>query len=395
MGVNNILKGGTMKIKCMKQDILDGLQAVQSIVGGKTPIPILSNVLLEAEGKELVLTTTDLEVGMRRKVPAKVEKKGAITLPAKRLLAILRELPVSEVTLEATDGKEVEIRYDASYFKVLGLPKDDFPKLPEFDKTGSLKIARAPFADLIRKTHYAVSHDESRYVLNGLYLLLSKGKLTGVATDGRRLALCEIPADVPEGADRGVIIPTKAVMELGRILERKKTEEAEKKIDRKIEKKGDAEGEAEIFLGDTQAAFSTGDCTLVTRLVEGHFPNYQQVVPQKSAHKLLIGREELLAAARRVALLTTDQANSIKVALEKNRLILSTNTPEVGEAREELTIAYDGDEFAIAFNPQYLVDVLKNLDEQEVVFEITDALNPGVIRSGKSFLYVIMPIRLT
>jgi len=380
-----------MKIKCMKQDILDGLQAVQSIVGGKTPIPILSNVLLEAEGKELVLTTTDLEVGMRRKVAAKVEKKWAITLPAKRLLAILRELPVSEVTLEAIDGKEVEIRYDASYFKVLGLPKDDFPKLPEFDKTGSLKIARAPFADLIRKTHYAVSHDESRYVLNGLYLLLSKGKVTGVATDRRRLALCEIPADVPEGADRGVIIPTKAVLELGRILERKKTEEGEKKS----EKKGDAEGEAEIFLGDTQAAFSTGDCTLVTRLVEGHFPNYQQVVPQKSAHKLLIGREELLAAARRVALLTSDQANSIKVALKKNRLILSTNTPEVGEAWEELTIAYAGDEFAIAFNPQYLVDVLKNLDEQEVVFEITDALNPGVIRSGKSFLYVIMPIRLT
>jgi DNA polymerase-3 subunit beta len=380
-----------MKIKCMKQDILDGLQAVQSIVGGKTPIPILSNVLLEAEGKELVLTTTDLEVGMRRKVAAKVEKKGAITLPAKRLLAILRELPVSEVTLEAIDGKEVEIRYDASYFKVLGLPKDDFPKLPEFDKSGSLKIARAPFADLIRKTHYAVSHDESRYVLNGLYLLLSKGKVTGVATDGRRLALCEIPADVPEGADRGVIIPTKAVLELGRILERKKTEEGEKKS----EKKGDAEGEAQIFLGETQAAFSTGDCTLVTRLVEGHFPNYQQVVPQKSAHKLLIGREELLAAARRVSLITSDQANSIKVALKKNRLILSTNTPEVGEAWEELTIAYAGDEFAIAFNPQYLVDVLKNLDEQEVVFEITDALNPGVIRSGKSFLYVIMPIRLT
>lgn len=377
-----------MKIKCMKQDILDGLQAVQSIVGGKTPLPILSNVLLEAEGKELVLTTTDLEVGMRRRVPAKVERKGVITLPAKRLLSILRELPVSEVTLEATDGKEVEIRYDASYFKVFGLPKDDFPKLPEFDKTSSLKIARAPFAELVRKTHYAVSHDESRYVLNGLYLVLSKGKATGVATDGRRLALCEIPADVPEGADRGVIIPTKAVLELGRILERKRTEEGEKKG----EKKGD--DEVEVFLGDTQAAFSTGDCTLVTRLVEGHFPNYQQVVPQKSAHKLLLGREELLAAARRVSLLTSDQANSIKVALKKNRLILSTNTPEVGEAREELTIAYAGDEFAIAFNPQYLVDVLKNLDEQEVSFELTDALNPGVIRSGKSFLYVIMPIRL-
>lgn len=382
-----------MKIKCLKQDFIDGLQAVQSIVGGKTPIPILSNVLLEAEGKELVLTTTDLEVGMRRRIPAKVDKKGSITLPAKRLLMILRELPVSEVTMEATDGKEVEIRYDASYFKVLGLPKDDFPKLPEFEKGGALKLPRSAFADLIRKTHYAVSHDESRYVLNGLYILLSKGGARGVATDGRRLALCDIPADVPEGADRGVIIPTKAVLELGRILERKKPEEGEKKGEKKAEKKADEE--VQVFLGDTQAAFSTGDCTLVTRLVEGHFPNYTQVIPQKSTHKLMLGRDELLAAARRVSLLTSEQANSIKVALKKNRLILSTNTPEVGEAREEMTISYAGEEFAIAFNPQYLVDVLRNLDEEEVSFELTDALNPGVIRSGKSFLYVIMPIRLT
>ncbi|HOE26089.1 MAG TPA: DNA polymerase III subunit beta [bacterium] len=378
-----------MKIKCLKQDILDGLQAVQSIVGGKTPLAILSNVLLEAEGKELVLTTTDLEVGMRRRVPAKVERKGTVTLPAKRLLAILRELPVTEVTLEATDGKEVEIRYGASYFKVLGLPKDDFPALPQFDKAMSLAIGRAAFAELIRKTHYAVSHDESRYVLNGLHLVLSGKKVIGVATDGRRLALCEAPARIPEGADRGIIIPTKAVIELGRALERKKADEGEKKAEKKDEEM------VEVFLGDTQAAFATGDCTLVTRLVEGHFPNYQQVIPQRSAHKLLIGRAELLDAARRVSLLTSEQANSVKIALKKNRLILSTNTPEVGEAQEELTITYIGDEFAIAFNPQYLIDVLKNLDEPEIVFELTDALNPGVVRSGKSFLYVIMPIRLT
>ena len=378
-----------MKIKCLKQDILDGLQAVQSIIGGKTPLPILSNVLLEAEGKELVLTTTDLEVGMRRRVPAKIEKKGTITLPAKRLLAILRELPVTEVTLEASDGKEVEIRYGASYFKVLGLPKDDFPRLPEFDKAAPLTIGRAAFAELIRKTHYAVSHDESRYVLNGLHLVLSKGKMTGVATDGRRLALCEVPAEIPEGADRGIIIPTKAVLELRLVLERRKGEEGEKKAEKRDE------GEVKVFLGETQAAFATGDCMLVTRLVEGHFPNYQQVIPQKSAHKLLIGRGEFLDAARRVSHLTNEQANSVRVALKKNRLILSTNTPEVGEAQEEMTITYIGDEFAVAFNPQYLIDVLKNLDEQEIVFELTDALNPGVIKCDKSFLYVIMPIRLT
>jgi len=192
-----------MKIKCAKQDFIESLQSVQGIVGAKAPIQILSNVLLEAEGKDLLLTATDLEVGIRRRIPAKVERKGAITLHAKRLLSILRELPVAEVALEATDGKDAEIRYDASYFKMFCLPKDDFPKLPQFDKGGALKLPRGPLADLIRKTHYAVSHDESRYVLNGLYLLLSKGSARGVATDGRRLALCDIPADIPEGEDRG------------------------------------------------------------------------------------------------------------------------------------------------------------------------------------------------
>ncbi len=374
-----------MKIKCAKQDFIESLQSVQGIVGAKAPIQILSNVLLEAEGKDLLLTATDLEVGIRRRIPAKVERKGAITLHAKRLLSILRELPVAEVALEATDGKDAEIRYDASYFKMFCLPKDDFPKLPQFDKGGALKLPRGPLADLIRKTHYAVSHDESRYVLNGLYLLLSKGSARGVATDGRRLALCDIPADIPEGEDRGVIIPTKAVLELGRILEWKKAEEGEKEG-------GDT---VQVFLGETQAAFSLGDCTLVTRLVEGHFPNYQQVIPQKAAHKLLLGREELLAGARRMSLLATEHANSIKIALKKNRLILSANAPGVGEAREEMSISYSGEELSIAFNPQFLVDVRRNLDEEEVALELTDALNPGVIRSGKSFLYVIMPIRLS
>ena len=260
-----------MKIKCAKDEILEGLQIVQSIVSGKGTLPILSNVLLETCEGELVLTTTDLEVGMRKRVKAKIIKEGAITLPAKRLLAILRELPVSEVVMEASDQKEVTIMYDASYFKVLGLPKDEFPPLPDFRKNRSLKVPQGAMGEMIRKTHYAVSHDESRYVLNGLYLMLSKGCITAVATDGRRLALCEIAAAVPEGIDRGIIVPTKAVLELGRIL--------------------GAEGDVELFLGENQVAFSRDDCSLVTRLIEGHFPNYQQVVPQRSEHKLIqIGR---------------------------------------------------------------------------------------------------------
>ncbi len=348
---------------------------VQSVVSTKGTLPILANVLLETSGDELLLTTTDLEVGVRKNVKVEVVKKGAITVPAKRLSAILRELPVNDVTLETENQKEAVIRYNSSFFKILGLPKGEFPPLPNFQKSRPFKIKQADLKQLVRKTHYAVSHDESRYVLNGLYLVLSKGKITAVATDGRRLALCEIEAGVPEGADRGLIIPTKAVVELGRILSE--------------------DGAVKLSLGENQVAFSGDDWMLVTRLVEGHFPNYQQVIPQKSEYKLLLDREELLAATRRVALLTSEQSNSIKVSLRKNRLILSTNTPDVGEAREDLTISYAGKELEIAFNPQYLMDVLKNLEEDEVTLEVTDALHAGVVRSGKSFLYVLMPIRLS
>lgn len=364
-----------MKIKCLKDDILGGLQAVQNIAGGRGTLPILSNVLLEARDDELVLTTTDLEMGMRKRVKAKVTKDGAITLPAKRLLAILRELPVTDVVMETSDQKEVIIRYDVSYVKILGLPKEEFPPLPDFRKNRSLKIPQKALGEMIRKTHYAISHDESRYVLNGMHLIFAKGRIAAVATDGRRLALCEVAADVPDGVDKGIIIPTKAVIELGRVVE--------------------DDGEIEIFLGENQAAFSKDGCSLVTRLIEGHFPSYQQVIPQKLEHKLMLGREELLSAVRRAALLTSEQLNSIKIALTKNKLIISANTPDVGEAREEVAISYAGEDVAIAFNPHYLIDVLKNLDEQEIAFEFTDALNPGVVRSGKSFLYVIMPIRLS
>jgi len=364
-----------MKLKCEREKFLQALQTVQNVVSSRSTLPILSNVLLEAGDDELILTTTDLEVGMRKRLDAKVGKKGALTLPAKRLLSILRELPVKEVVMEAVDQREVLIKYDSSYFKVMGLPKDDFPPLPDFRKNRSLKTPQRPFSELIRKTHFAISTDESRYVLNGLYLVFAKGKITGVATDGRRLALCEVEANVPDGFDKGIIVPTKAVNELARILT--------------------GEGDVEIFVGENQAAFGSDGCALVTRLIEGHFPNYQQVIPPKIEYKLLLDREEFLSAAKRAALLTSEQSNSVKMALQKNRLVMSSNTPDVGEAREELVISYAGEEFSIAFNPQYLIDALKSLDEKEIALELIDGLNPGVLRSGNAFLYVIMPIRVS
>ncbi|MDD5556136.1 MAG: DNA polymerase III subunit beta [bacterium] len=364
-----------MKITCARDEILDGIQSVQNVSGLRGTIPILANVLIEAGKDSVTFTATDLEVGIRRTIPARVERKGAITLPAKRLHAILRELPGKDVSLEAGDQKEAVIRHGTSFFRILAMPKEEFPDLPDHTGWPSVSVPQALLAELIRLTSYAISRDESRYVLTGLYLAVSKNKITGVATDGRRLAHYETAVEGLDGKDRKMLIPAKAVAEIGRILS--------------------AEGDASIHMGTNQAAVSVGSCTLVTRLIEGHFPNYDQVIPSKPKHVLALDREELLNATRRVALMTSEQANSVRMALRKNSLVISTAAPDVGEAREELTIAYAGEEVVIAFNPHFLTDALKSIVEKEITFEFTDALNPGLIRSGKSFLYVIMPIRLT
>lgn len=362
-----------MKIQCNKADFTEALQVVHSIVSGKGTLPILSNVLMEAAGDEVVLTTTDLEMGIRKNFKAKVTKEGAITLPAKRLHAIMRELPVEEVTLETGEQGEAVIRYRGSYFKILGLPKEEFPPFPDFKKQQSVTIPQSALKKAIRTTHYAVSHDESRYVLNGICMIMEKGKISAVATDGRRLAQCKLKANIEGGPQ--IIIPTKAILELSRILS--------------------DEGDAVLYIGNNQLAIDMEQCCLVSRLIEGHYPNYSQVIPQKCDCSFFLSREELLSATRRVALLTSDTSNSMKLTFSKNRLALSTNTPEVGEAKEELTISYAGEERSIAFNPHYLIDALKNLVDEEVVFEMQDGLNPGVVKSGDSFLYVIMPIRLS
>jgi DNA polymerase-3 subunit beta len=362
-----------MKVVIQKDKFLEGLQTVQNVVSSRTTLPILNNVLIQAKGSTLTLSTTDLDTGIRSQIEAKIEKEGSITLPAKKLVSIVRELPVSEISLEVDAKFNSTIRAGNSFFRIVGLAEDDFPPFPKTDGAISFKIEQSILKDLISKTAYAMSTDESRYVLNGTLFSFKEGKLTVVATDGRRLALVENELEFAKGSERDVIVPGKAIQEISRILS--------------------GEGDVQITLSDNQIGFQIGKTYLVSKLIEGNYPNYKQVIPSDALERITIERELLLNAVRRMSLLSNEKSSSVKLNFTKNNLDVSSNTPDVGEARESLPIAYKGKEFSIAFNPDYLMAPLKNLDTEEVFLDFTDELSPGVVRYKKPFLYVIMPMR--
>ena len=368
-----------MNLTITKDQIIAGLQAVQNVVSTRTTLPILSNVLLRAEGNHLEITATDLDVTVACKVEAKVAKPGATTLPVKKLFGIVRELN-GEIEIETDEKNIASIRSGSSYFKIHGLAAEEFPPLPEFKDDKKVTLSQDTIRSMLKKTSFAVSTDESRYVLNGIFISLKEGKMTFVATDGRRLALVDEEVDLSEKSSGEFIVPAKAVGELTRLLQDK--------------------GTVEIKFGENQASFALQNensfsVLLITKLIEGNYPNYRQVIPGEAKERISLIREELQQALRRAEIMTSEKANSVKMAFGKNNLTITANSPEVGEARETLAINYKGKEFAIAFNPRYLIDPLAALSDDEVYLELIDELSPGVLKIKGPFLYVVMPMRLT
>jgi len=367
-----------MNITITKEQIIVGLQAVQNVVSTRTTLPILSNVLIRAEGSHVEFTATDLDVTVACKVEAKVVKPGATTLPVKKLFGIVRELH-GEIDIETDEKNLSSIRSGSSFFKIHGLAADEFPPLPQFKDDKKVSQPQENIRAMIRKTSFAVSTDESRYVLNGIFFSLKEGKMTLVATDGRRLALVDEEVEISEKSAGEFIVPAKAINELNRLLQDK--------------------GDVELKFGENQASFALKNETgfsvlLITKLIEGNYPNYRQVIPGEAKERIAVGREELVQALRRAEIMTSEKANSVKLSFGKNLLTITANSPEVGEARETMAINYKGKELAIAFNPRYLIDPLNALTEDEVFIELIDELSPGVIKINGPFLYVVMPMRL-
>lgn len=361
-----------MKFSAEKQILLDSIQKLQNIISPKATLPILSNMLLEAQNNTLRLTATDLDMGISCVISVDIQEQGGITIPAKRLNDIIRELPDNKISLQTKKNNSVIIETDKCQFKIIGLSPEEFPKLPEFKDKEAVKLDQAVLKEMIQLTAFAVSVDESRYILNGILFKIEKNNLLLVATDGKRLAIAERKLKQNTDKEIAIIVPIKTIHELNRNLK---------------------EGELSLVLNNNQALFDLGGVIVVSRLIEGEFPDYKQVIPPASENVIGAGRAELLLAVRRAALLSTPDYQALKLEVFKNKLVVSKSTPDIGESREELPVEYQGKEIVIGFNPAYLIDALKNLQEEKIRLEISDSEKPGVIRLP-GYTYIVLPMRL-
>lgn len=362
-----------MKLAASKEQIIEGLQKVQSGISARNTLPILGNVLLSAKDGQLQLTATDLEVSVQTQCEAKISREGGTTLPARRLFSIIRELPVSDVEIAVDDKDVATIKAGTAVFKIIGISEEEFPPVPEFSGDKTFTLEQAVFKKMIAATHYASSTEESRYVLNGVLMSFRDEKLTVVATDGRRMALYEQELEFPEASAGEMVVPNKTINELLKTL--------------------GTEGTIKIMVGESQAAFAFDNILITTKLVDGTFPNFRQVIPAQCDERVSIEREQLFNAVRRVSLVS-DKTSSVTLAFAKNEVTISTISPEVGEASESMSVKYNGKAMAIAFNPDFMLDCLRNLASDEVALEFTDELSPGVLKCDAPFIYVLMPMRI-
>ncbi len=366
-----------MKIKIDKGDLLRGIQVVGNVITTRSVLPILSNILLETIKNRIRLTTTDLDIGISLLLDAEVVDPGAITISTKRLSDIIKELPAGVVALSTRKNNIVDIQLENCEFKLMGLPKEEFPKLPDFKEKNEVTFEQAALKQMLQMTAFAISHEETRYVLNGLlFELKNEGGLSivkFVGTDGRRLAVVEKKLDLKAQKEFKIIIPHKAIQELLRNLRE--------------------DGEVTIGVGPNQVFFEMDGITLISRLIEGEFPDYQRVVPPVSQTKVFLEKEALILSLRRANLLTTPDFQAVKLELFKNKLVISKTAPDIGEFKEEIPLDYGGKEMLIGFNPTYFLDMLRFWPEESFTLELYDADKPGVVRSDE-YIYIVQPMRL-
>lgn len=366
-----------MKVKVEKQELLKASQMIQNVVAIKGTLPVLSNILIEAENNKIKFTATDLEIGMYCFIPAEVYQSGALTIPAKKFNEMVKELPDAPIILSTLKNNTMSINSENVYFKLLGLPKDDFPKIPELEEENSIEVEQGTLKEMLAMTMFATSHDEVRYILNGVLFFIKNQTLRLIATDGRRLAMVEKQVKADKDLTKQVIVPNKAVQELNRILQE--------------------EGSLKIVFGDNQLMFKAGETVLITRLIEGEFPNYEQVIPKEGSNKIKVNTQRFFVGTKRAALLTHQDSQSIRIDLLKDRMIISKSTPELGEVKDQIDISYKGKEMSVGFNPHYLTDALKNISQEEIDIELEAPDKAGVIRTlaPQRYIYLVLPMQLS
>jgi DNA polymerase-3 subunit beta len=371
-----------MKLVIERAALMKSLSHVQSVVERRNAIAILSNVLIEGIAGHLRLSTTDMDVSITDQVAAETGQEGATTAPVHTLYDIVRKLPEgAQVELDATDGGRLVLRAGRSMFTLSCLPKEDFPSMPEDNLPHSFTLPADVLRALIDRTRFAISTEETRYYLNGIYCHAAETDgvkvLRAVATDGHRLARIQMP--LPDGASEipGVIIPRKAVLELRRLIE-------------------ESSDPIEISLSDTRIRFVFDNVVLVSKLIDGTFPDYQRVIPAGNDRILEVDCSTFTEAVDRVATISTEKSRAIKLSLDKGSLVLTANSPDAGTATEELEVSYAAEPMEIGFNSRYLLDITERIDGPGAQFVLADAASPTLIQdtADSSALYVLMPMRV-
>jgi DNA polymerase III subunit beta len=379
-----------MELKIGAAELARALGRSQGIVEKKSTMPILSHVLLEAKkGNVLHVSATDLDLSVSSEHPAEVSKEGALAVPAKHLYEIVRALPELQVTLKKSGNNYLEIKSGASEFRIVGLPAEDFPALPKFERVSFVTVIPADLLGQIELTSFAASTDETRYNLNGVFFEPQGPVLRLVATDGHRLALSEKPLAGDYALKKGVILPRKGLQELKKLLGEAVEGGATP---------GEEKVESKLGFVENSAIFRRPGVVLAMRLIEGLFPDYKQVIPKQGEKIIKLGRERLLQTLRRVSLLSSDKSHAVKLELSPGLLKILSQNPDLGEAKEEVPVEYAGEPLKIGFNARYLTDVAAVLKSEDVQLELADDLSPGVVRGAgpedAGYTAVVMPMRI-
>jgi len=369
-----------MELVVRKSDLLKELQLFQGIVERKNTIPILANVLLEAKDDHVRLAATDLEVGLRGVCPASVGKPGSLTLPAKKFFEIVKELPETEIRIEEEKSGAVKVAADRFESRMQTLPKDDFPTLPELGEADGALINRKALREMVTKTQFAITGEDTRYFLNGALFVLRHDGMALVATDGHRLALVTAAREGDSKAEeQRTILPKKTLSELGRLL-------------------AEGDGDVTFARGENHIFFEIDGRLLVSRMIDGQFPAYERVIPKNNDKRIEFERDRFQSAIRRVALLSNERSRAVKFSIESGRVEIASHTPELGEAREQIAVEYSGPALSISFNAQYVLEFLNAVGTDSIAVEFKDEVSQTVMKPvgavDYDYTYVVMPMRI-
>ncbi len=373
-----------MEISIIKDELLKGLYFTQGIVERRNTMPILANTLLEAKDNYLEITATDLEIAVKGRYEAKVIRDGNITLSARKLYEVIKELIQGDIHLKKLENNWVEIVSGKSVFRLMGLPSEEYPNLPSYEAKGFLELDGKLLKDMIEKTIFAVSEDESRHNLNGvLFEQIEEGENSGlrmVSTDGYRL--CKVDGRVKGVSvlelEEGVILPSRGINEVRKVLEK-------------------YEGNLKISFKDNNVIFKKDFLVVIMRIIEGAFPDYNQVIPGEEGKKIIINRQNFIDSLKRMAAISTGRILGVKFNISPNKIIISSNDPEIGQGKEDLEVDYQGEEIEINFNARYILDILNVINEDEIEFEVFDPSSSTIIRPriDENYIFIIMPMRLS